>query len=65
MGNLSVNPESEDTDKMEEDPEFGETLRFIAAEMKKKRKRELEEGPPHPKKSTNPAPPKTRACKKL
>ncbi|MCO5609976.1 hypothetical protein L7F22_064211 [Adiantum nelumboides] len=36
--------EAEATDDMD-DPELGETLRFMAAHMKKKRKRELEEGP--------------------
>ncbi|MCO5584288.1 hypothetical protein L7F22_038212 [Adiantum nelumboides] len=42
------NPEeSEATDDMD-DPELGETLRFMAAQMKKKRKRELEEGPANP-----------------
>ena len=64
MGNLALNPESEATDDMD-DPEFGETLRFMAAEMKKKRKQELEEGPANPKRSTKPAQPKARACKKL
>ncbi|MCO5597805.1 hypothetical protein L7F22_051889 [Adiantum nelumboides] len=39
--------ESEATDDMD-DPELGETLRFMAAQMKKKRKRELEEGPANP-----------------
>ena len=64
MRNLSVNPESKATDDMD-DLEDGETLRFIAAEMKKKHKRELEEGPPNPNRSTKLDPPKTRACKKL
>ncbi|MCO5581920.1 hypothetical protein L7F22_035809 [Adiantum nelumboides] len=36
--------EAEATDDMD-DPELGETLRFMAAHMKKKRKPELEEGP--------------------
>ncbi|MCO5583893.1 hypothetical protein L7F22_037809 [Adiantum nelumboides] len=39
--------EFEATDDMD-DPELGETLRFMAAQMKKKRKRELEEGPANP-----------------
>ncbi|MCO5601080.1 hypothetical protein L7F22_055199 [Adiantum nelumboides] len=39
--------ESEATDGMD-DPELGETLRFMAAQMKKKRKQELEEGPANP-----------------
>ncbi|MCO5558075.1 hypothetical protein L7F22_011651 [Adiantum nelumboides] len=39
--------ESKATDDMD-DPELGETLRFMAAQMKKKRKRELEEGPANP-----------------
>ncbi|MCO5608042.1 hypothetical protein L7F22_062245 [Adiantum nelumboides] len=39
--------ESEATDDMD-DLELGETLRFMAAQMKKKRKRELEEGPANP-----------------
>ena len=64
MGNLAVNPESEATDDMD-DPEFGETLQFMAARMKKKRKRELKEGPANPKRSTKPTQPKARACKKL
>ncbi|MCO5614993.1 hypothetical protein L7F22_069280 [Adiantum nelumboides] len=47
MGNLALNPESEATNDMD-DPELGETLRFMAAHMKKKRKQELEEGPANP-----------------
>ncbi|MCO5581468.1 hypothetical protein L7F22_035353 [Adiantum nelumboides] len=39
--------ESEATDYMD-DPKLGETLRFMVAELKKKRKRELEEGPANP-----------------
>ncbi|MCO5573047.1 hypothetical protein L7F22_026812 [Adiantum nelumboides] len=39
--------EPEATDDMD-DPELGETLRFMAAQMKKKRKQELEEGPANP-----------------
>ncbi|MCO5566966.1 hypothetical protein L7F22_020649 [Adiantum nelumboides] len=42
--------ESEATDDMD-DPELGKTLRFMAAQMKKKRKRELEEGPASPNRS--------------
>ena len=64
MGNLALNPESKATDDMD-DPEFGETLQFMAAEIKKKRKREREEGPTNPKRSTKPAQPKAHACKKL
>ena len=64
MGNLALNPESKARDDMD-DLEFGETLQFMAAEMKKKRKQELKEGPTSPKRSTKPAQPKARACKKL
>ena len=64
MGNLALNPKSKATDDMD-DPEFGETLQFMATQMKKKRKRELEEGLANPKRSTKPAYPKARACKKL
>ncbi|MCO5597804.1 hypothetical protein L7F22_051888 [Adiantum nelumboides] len=39
--------ESKATDDMD-DPEIGETLRFMATHVKKKRKRELEEGPANP-----------------
>ncbi|MCO5578954.1 hypothetical protein L7F22_032805 [Adiantum nelumboides] len=39
--------EYEATDDMD-DPELGETLQFMAAQMKKKSKRELEEGPANP-----------------
>ncbi|MCO5549449.1 hypothetical protein L7F22_002920 [Adiantum nelumboides] len=39
--------ESEATNDMD-DPELGETLQFMAAQMKKKRKQELEEGPANP-----------------
>ncbi|MCO5568527.1 hypothetical protein L7F22_022226 [Adiantum nelumboides] len=56
--------ESEAIDDMD-DPELGETLRFMVAHMKKKRKRELEEGPANPNRSTKPAHPKARACKNL
>ena len=64
MENLALNPKFEATDDMD-DPEFGETVRFMATQMKKKRKQELEEGPANPKRSTKPAYPKARACKKL
>ena len=64
MGNLALNPEFEAINDMD-DPEFGETLQFMAVEMKKKCKRELEEGRANPKRSTKLAQPKACACKKL
>ncbi|MCO5615108.1 hypothetical protein L7F22_069397 [Adiantum nelumboides] len=63
---LSANnpKESEARDDID-DPELGKTLRFMAAQMKKNHKQELEEGPANPNRSTKPAHPKARACKKL
>ena len=64
MGNLALNLKFEARYDMD-DPEFKETLQFMAAEIKKKCKQELEEGHANPKRSTKPAQPKARAYKKL
>ena len=48
------------------DSELEETLQFVAGELRKKKKRQVEDGLLRDgKKSTNPILPKARACKKL
>ena len=48
------------------DSELEETLQFVAGQLRKKKKRQVEDGLLRDgKKSTNPILPKARACKKL
>lgn len=55
-----------DTVAEELGPEMDATLQFVVGELRKKRKKEVDDELAHnPKKSTEILPPKTRACKKL